>query len=65
MIEVNHRLAKKMKHQFIDLVGNVKALVGMNGRVYIYASEMSNETEYFAEDAKQIAKMKESIAVTE
>ena len=55
LIKVNHGLIKKQKHQFIDLVDNIKAILGMNGCVWVYFSTVKIENEYFSDDKAKIA----------
>ena len=54
LLKVNHMLVKKTKHQFIDLVENVKAILGLNGIIWIYFSTVVVEDEYFNDDKTKI-----------
>ena len=54
LLKVNHILIKKTKHQFIDLVENVKAILGLNGIIWIYFSTVVVEDEYFNDDKTKI-----------
>lgn len=50
LIKVNHILVKKKKKQFIDLIDNIKAILGINGLVWVYYSTVNVEDEYFIDD---------------
>ena len=54
LLKVNHMLVKKTKHQFIDLVDDIKAILGLNGIVWIYFSTVKVADEYFNDDKTQI-----------
>lgn len=43
-----------MKHHFIDLISDVKAIIGMNGLIWIYYSTVKMDTEYFNDDMNKI-----------
>ena len=55
LAKVNHMLVKKTKHQFINLVDNVKAILGLNGAIWVYFSTVQVEDEYFNDDKTKIA----------
>ena len=55
LIKVNHGLIKKKKHQFFELVNNVKIILGINGCVWIYFSSLKVEDEYFTDDKNKIS----------
>ena len=54
LLKVNHSLVKKTKHQFIDLVDDIKAILGLNGIIWIYFSTVKVADEYFNDDKTQI-----------
>ena len=54
LIKVNHMLIKKTKHQFIDLIDNIKAILGLNGIIWVYFSTVKVADEYFNDDKNQI-----------
>ena len=54
LIKVNHMLVKKTKHQFIDLIDNIKAILGLNGIIWVYFSTVKVADEYFSDDKNQI-----------
>ena len=54
LLKVNHMLVKKTKHQFIDLVDNIKAILGLNGIIWVYFSTVVVEDEYFNDDKTKI-----------
>ena len=54
LVQVNHELIKKKKHQFIELVNNMNAILGMNGIVWVYYSTVNVEDEYFTDDKTKI-----------
>jgi exosome complex component RRP4 len=54
LLKVNHTLVKKTKHQFIDLVDDIKAILGLNGIIWIYFSTVKVADEYFNDDKTQI-----------
>ena len=54
LLKVNHMLIKKTKHQFIDLVDDIKAILGLNGIIWIYFSTVKVTDEYFNDDKTQI-----------
>jgi len=54
LIKVNHMLIKKTKHQFIDLIEDIKAILGLNGVIWIYFSTVKVADEYFNDDKTQI-----------
>lgn len=54
LLKVNHMLIKKLKHQFFDLVDNIKAILGSNGMIWIYFSTVKIADEYFNDDKTQI-----------
>lgn len=43
-----------MKYHFFDIVGDVKAIVGMNGLIWIYYSTVKIDANYFTDDQTQI-----------
>jgi alpha-galactosidase/6-phospho-beta-glucosidase family protein len=47
-------LVKKTKHQFIDLVDDIKAILGLNGIIWVYFSTVKVEDEYFNDDKTKI-----------
>ena len=55
LIKVNHGLIKKKKHQFFELVNDVKIILGINGCVWIYFSSLKVEDEYFTDDKNKIS----------
>ena len=54
LLKVNHMLVKKTKHQFIDLVDDIKAILGLNGIIWVYFSTVKVEDEYFNDDKTKI-----------
>ena len=54
LLKVNHMLVKKTKHQFIDLVDNIKSILGLNGIIWIYFSTVKVADEYFNDDKTQL-----------
>ena len=36
LLKVNHMLVKKTKHQFINLVDDIKAILGLNGLIWVF-----------------------------
>ena len=54
LIKVNHMLVKKTKHQFIDLINDIKAILGLNGIIWVYFSTVKVADEYFNDDKTQI-----------
>ena len=54
LLKVNHMLVKKTKHQFINLVDNIKAILGLNGIIWVYFSTVEVEDEYFNDDKTKI-----------
>ena len=54
LLKVNHMLVKKTKHQFIDLIDNIKAILGLNGIIWVYFSTVVVEDEYFNDDKTKI-----------
>ena len=54
LLKVNHMLVKKTKHQFINLVDDIKAILGLNGLIWIYFSTVEVEDEYFNDDKTKI-----------
>ena len=54
LLKVNHLLVKKTKHQFIDLIDNIKAILGLNGIIWVYFSTVVVEDEYFNDDKTKI-----------
>lgn len=49
-IKVNSNLIRKMRLHFIDLINNVKCILGKNGGVWIYYSTVKINAEYFSDD---------------
>jgi len=43
-----------MKYHFIDLMDDIKLILGMNGLIWIYNSTIKLEQEYFSEDLSKI-----------
>lgn len=43
-----------MKHHFIDLIENIKVIIGMNGNIWVYFSTVKIESEYFTEDPSKL-----------
>ena len=43
-----------MKYHFIDLLDDIKLIIGMNGMIWIYYSTITNESEYFSDDFSKI-----------
>lgn len=54
MIKVNHGLVKKKKNQFVEFENDVKAILGMNGVIWVYYSTVKVENEYFTDDKTKI-----------
>jgi exosome complex RNA-binding protein Rrp4 len=54
LLEVKQVLIKKMKYHFIDLMDDIKLILGMNGLIWIYNSTIKLEQEYFSEDLSKI-----------
>lgn len=54
ILKVNHMLVKKTKHQFIDLVDDIKAILGLNGIIWVYFSTVKIEDEFFNDDKTKI-----------
>ena len=54
LLRVSHMLIKKTKHQFIDLVDDIKAILGLNGIIWVYFSTVKVEDEYFNDDKTKI-----------
>lgn len=62
LIKVNTNLVKKMRIHFIELLNNIKCILGKNGYIWIYYSSMNlnkgiNSTqsgEYFSDDHNKI-----------
>ena len=54
LVKVNHSLIKKKKHQFIDIVFNIKIILALNGYCWIYYSTVKIEDEYFTDDKNKI-----------
>jgi exosome complex component RRP4 len=50
LIEVNHNLIRKMKAHFIDLIPDIKAIIGMNGYIWVYYSTVKMDANYFTDD---------------
>jgi exosome complex RNA-binding protein Rrp4 len=59
LIEVKHQLISKMKYHFIDLKDKIKAILGMNGLIWIHYSTKKYEQEGFNEEESKIEAMKE------
>jgi exosome complex component RRP4 len=55
LIKVNHGLIKKKKHQFFELVKNVKIILGINGCVFIYFSSLKVDDDFFTDDKNKIS----------
>lgn len=53
-MEVNHNLVKKMKHHFINLIPDIKAIIGMNGFIWVYYSTINLDSEYFTDDQNKV-----------
>lgn len=43
-----------MKFHFFDIIGEIKAIVGMNGLIWIYYSTVKLDSEYFTDDQTQV-----------
>ena len=54
LVKVNHSLIKKKKHQFIEIVYNIKIILALNGYCWIYYSTVKIEDEYFSDDKNKI-----------
>lgn len=54
LVKVNANLIKKMKNHFVELINNVKCILGRNGHVYVYYSTIKLSTEYFTDDQNTI-----------
>ena len=54
LLKVNHMLVKKTKHQFINLVDDIKAILGLNGIIWVYFSTVQVEDQYFNDDKTKI-----------
>ena len=57
LVKVSHYLIKKTKHQFFDLIENIKCILGLNGLAWIYFSTVKLEDEYFNDDQTKIDSM--------
>jgi exosome complex component RRP4 len=53
-VKVNSNLIKKMKNHFVELVNNVKCILGRNGYIFIYYSTIKLSSEYFTDDQNTI-----------
>lgn len=51
---MNHGLVKKKKNQFVELENDVKAILGINGIIWVYYSTVKVENEYFTDDKTKI-----------
>jgi exosome complex RNA-binding protein Rrp4 len=54
LLKVNHMLVKKTKHHFIDLVDDIKAILGLNGIIWVYFSTVVIQDEYFNDDKTKL-----------
>jgi hypothetical protein len=43
-----------MKLHFFDIIGEIKAIVGMNGLIWVYYSTLKLDLEYFTDDQTQV-----------
>jgi hypothetical protein len=43
-----------MKFHFIDLIPDIKAIIGVNGYIWIYYSTVKIDSEYFSDDQTKI-----------
>lgn len=44
-----------MKFHFIDLLPDIKAIVGMNGLIWIYYSTVKLDSDYFTDDQNNVS----------
>ena len=54
IIKVDHNLIKRMKLHFFDVLSDIKAIIGMNGYIWIYYSTLKLDSEYFTDDQTQL-----------
>ena len=54
LLKVNHMLVKKTKLHFIDLVDDIKAILGLNGLIWVYFSTVVIQDEYFNDDKTKL-----------
>jgi hypothetical protein len=43
-----------MKFHFIDLIPDIKAIIGMNGLIWVYYSTVKIENEYLTDDQTKL-----------
>lgn len=43
-----------MKLHFFDVLSDIKAIIGMNGYIWIYYSTLKLDSEYFTDDQTQV-----------
>ena len=54
LVKVSHGLVKKKKHQFISLDNDIKAILGINGLIWVYYSTVNVDEDYFTDDKTKI-----------
>jgi len=54
LVQVNHNLIKKKKFHFIDIIPDIKAIIGMNGLIWVYYSTVKLESDYFTDDQTKV-----------
>jgi hypothetical protein len=54
-----------MKYHFIDLITDVKAILGKNGLIWVYYSTIKLDNEYFTDDTTKINSMNKHETPTE
>ena len=54
LVKVSHGLVKKKKHQFISLDNDIKAILGINGFIWVYYSTVNVDEDYFTDDKTKI-----------
>jgi hypothetical protein len=54
-----------MKNHFFELIPDVKALIGMNGLIWIYYSTIKLENEYFSDDQNKLSALNKHETPTE
>ena len=57
LVKVNHSLIKKKKHQFLELVDDIKVILAMNGCIWVYYSSIKVQDEYFTDDKNKISSL--------
>ena len=54
-----------MKFHFIDLIPDIKAIIGMNGLIWVYYSTVKLENEYFSDDQNKLNTLSKNEAPNE